>query len=845
MKTPLPIDSLLPEALLTIERSPSLIVQATPGSGKTTRLPPYLLRQSRRFANSQIWVLQPRKLAAQWAAQRVAEEENEKLGDWVGYHFRFEKNFSDRTQLLYLTEGMLIRRMMSNPDLRGVGLVILDEFHERHLHTDLSLSFLKHLQQTSRPDLKILVMSATLELEQLKLFLDDAPVLQLNSPLFTVETHYLTHSQKDKPLSRKVKEAVQTQLKCSSQGDFLVFLPGLKEIRESETELAELSRSHHFNVFPLHGDFDKEIQERALAPNSKRKIILSTNLAETSLTIPGINCVIDSGLQRTASYSWWTGLPSLTTKQNSKASAIQRSGRAGRTGPGTCLRLYTLHEFETKAPFDIPEIRRADLTQTILELKALGIDDLSRFSWYEAPPQDSLNYSHKLLYFLGALTSAEGKSGLTSVGRQMKSLSAHPRISRFLLKARSQHCLDEALHLAALISENRLELLDARDHLNTPLDSLCLKTKRHLQEALRTLEPEAIHSDPKCPDALVKSLLGAFPDRCALAKNQSSSQALTGMAQEFVLSSGGTASLKAGLSYTYSKKQPYVIALALQEHKKEHYSKVHLTSLVPIEEEWLLELSPCPLEESHRTEWNKEKQKIESFSQLALGQIVLEKKQREIVNDHRSVEIFLKELFKTDSTTLKSMSLIEWLSVFKSFFTQDELEPELTKLSLFYKHLKLGLELNSSSLLQFMEQWLASKRSRAELTLSDCIHSLRTFFISEHHYSFEKHFPETLTLPNQRKIPIHYPWERAPWVESRMQDFFGLKEAPKICQGKVPITLHLLAPNYRAVQVTSDLKSFWEIHYPVLRKELSRNYPKHSWPENPYVPLPPRPPKKN
>jgi len=846
MKINLPIDELLPACAEALVTSSSLILQASPGSGKTTRLPPYLLQSPWNKSNSQIWVLEPRRLAAKFAALRVAEEDESKVGDTVGYHFRFEKSYSDKTRLLYLTEGMLMRRIISNPMLEGVSAVILDEFHERHLHTDLSLSFLRRLQKTSRPDLKIIVMSATLEIENLKSFLSEAPVLQLSSPLFPVEIKYLESNESEKPLPQLVKEAIRKEFTLNGSGDCLVFLPGLREIRQCEAELEALSRQFSFQTLGLHGDFAKEEQERALKPQDKRKVILSTNLAETSVTIPGIKCVIDSGLQRVASYSWWTGIPRLSTRNTSKASAIQRAGRAGRTSPGTCYRLYSKHEFETKTAFDTPEIHRADLTQPILELKALGIKQISHFEWFESPALSSIESAQKLLYQLGALTSDKIESELTPIGIEMKNLSLHPRIARFLIECRENGCLDKGLTLAALISEGKLETLDATEQINRPLDFLTQKLRKQLEANFeRSPKPKTSQITVES-DRISFSLLTAFPDRVAEAKpSKKSAHTQSNSSFEFVLSAGKTATLNTRETFHFSPKEPYCIALDLQELKRGTHSTISLTSLVPIQQSWLFDLNPSPLEDSEIIGWDRERQRVFSNSQIKIGQIVIDSSERPIMNEMAVFELLVGEILHSHPTQLEKQSVMDWIGLFKNLFTQNEMENEIARADLFNKTLGLGLEVRGTHLSQFTQQWFAGKRSLKEITAEQCFDEFRSFFTENQSYLLEKKCPTQIVFPNQRKATVHYEMGKPPWVESKLQDFFGLTQPPQICDGKVALTVHLLAPNYRAVQVTSDLKGFWEKHYPTIRKELSRNYPRHPWPENPYIPLPPRPAKKN
>lgn len=850
MKSQLPIDALLPECAKNLEEHSTLILQASPGSGKTTRLPPFLLYSSVIKKDSQIWVLEPRRLAAKFAATRVAEEEQVRLGDLVGYHFRFEKQYCAQTRLLYLTEGMLMRRLVHNPYLLGVSMVVLDEFHERHLHTDLALSFLTHLQTTKRPDLKIVVMSATLETERLQQFLPEAPILRLEAPLFPVISHFLETEKSQKSLSVLVREVLEKEWTRNSYGDCLVFLPGMREIRACESELKSLSHSFKFLLLPLHGEIPKEEQEKAILPQSMRKVVLATNIAETSLTIPGITLVIDSGLQRTASYSWWTGVPMLATKKTSKASCIQRAGRAGRTAPGICWYLFTKHDFESRPNFAIPEIQKADLAQTVLELKALGVSSLLKFPWFEKPSPASLDSSQQLLFHLGALDSKEEEGQLTPLGKEMKEFSVHPRISRFLIACRERNCLEKGIHLATLLSEGKLQTLDALDSLNHPLDFHSLRLQKQLHDAFvyrPTAGQETSKNSPESSDALSLSLLEAFSDRVAMMKPNSQQNRTTDTLIEFVLASGGTATLMPGTQFSFNREAPYVIALEVQESKRAQRSFVNIHSLVSIKECWLYDLEPSPLSETEKIEWNKIKQKLTSFSQILLGQLILDSKERTIVDEDLAFEVLLKELFKVPLSALPSLSFQNWVLLFKIIFPQNEVERLLVRIQLFQTHQTLRPEsprLTTRELSVFLKFWLQKKRTLAEISDPQCLLAIENYFCRGEEYGLNKKLPCTLKLPNQKLATINYSFDRSPWVESRMQDFFGLTEAPALCDGKVPLTLHFLAPNYRAVQVTTDLQSFWNNHYPSIRKELSRNYPRHPWPENPRIPLPPSGRKK-
>jgi ATP-dependent helicase HrpB len=368
---PLPIDHLIPDIRRNLESHASLILQASPGSGKTTRVPPGLLNES-WAVNKEIWVLVPRRLAAKMAALRVAEEMAEKVGQTVGYHFRFEKAIGPKTRLKFLTEGMFLKLAFGDPTLKNVAAVFLDEFHERHLHTDVALGYLQWLHGHGRPDLKVIVMSATLPAESLARFLA-APVIRLETPLYPVSIIYQPISP-TKRLEAAVRDAVSEAL-SKSRGDILVFLPGVGDIVRCEETLKTILREQ-VKILPLYADLSSEAQAEVFRPASKPKIILATNVAETSLTIDGVTTVIDSGLHRRSGFSWWSGISRLVTRPISKASAIQRAGRAGRTAPGQTLRLYSSSDFEGRPDYEIPEIQRSDLAETILQVMGLGIDDV-------------------------------------------------------------------------------------------------------------------------------------------------------------------------------------------------------------------------------------------------------------------------------------------------------------------------------------------------------------------------------------------------------------------------------------------------------------------------------------
>ncbi|HJT23614.1 MAG TPA: helicase-related protein, partial [bacterium] len=422
----LPIDPLLPQILESLEKHSAAVVTAEPGAGKTTRVPPALLAAS--FAQDrEIWVLQPRRLAAKMAALRVAEELGEGIGRRVGYQFRFEKVAGRETRLKFMTDGMLLPLSQEDPRLSRVAAVVLDEFHERSLELDLGLGFLRRLQLGPRPDLRIIVMSATLDAGELSAYLSACPVFKSEGRTFPVNVEYHPYPQ-EPDLSLKIRSALRHLAEKGIKGTTLVFLPGLAEIRRCGQALSKGPAEVH----ALYGDLPVAEQQAVLSPSTGNKVILSTNLAETSLTVPGVTAVVDSGLTRQSRVSTWSGLGSLVTIPASQASAIQRAGRAGRLQEGTCLRLYTKFDFDHRAAYDLPEILRADLSRSLLDLLSLGVEDLEAFPWFSKPSAASLEASLSLLERLGAVQGGK----LTPLGRTMAGLPVAPRLAKFLLEAK-------------------------------------------------------------------------------------------------------------------------------------------------------------------------------------------------------------------------------------------------------------------------------------------------------------------------------------------------------------------------------------------------------------------------
>nr|MDQ3299298.1 ATP-dependent helicase HrpB [Myxococcota bacterium] len=433
MLAALPIDDVLPQLVAAVRDRRVAVLVAPPGAGKTTRVPGAL--RDAGVVTGEIVVLQPRRLAARLAATRVASERRVELGGEVGYEVRFDRKASAATQIRFVTEGVLTRRLLSDPELRGVGCVIIDEFHERHLDGDLALALVARLRER-RPELALVVMSATLDAEPVAAYLGDAapapdgapaPIIRSEGRVFPVTVEHLDQPD-DRHLGKQIAGAVRRIAQANLDGDVLVFLPGAGEIRRATEDLADVAATFDLAVLPLHGDLTVDEQDRAVKPAKQRKVILSTNVAETSVTIDGVVCVIDSGLARIARHSPWSGLPSLQIEPVSRASCAQRAGRAGRTRPGRVVRLYTKHDHDTRRAFEVPEIGRTDLAGAALELHGAGLAGLGALRWYEAPPAVAAAAAEELLARLGAI--ADGT--ITALGRRMLRFPVHPRLGRIV-----------------------------------------------------------------------------------------------------------------------------------------------------------------------------------------------------------------------------------------------------------------------------------------------------------------------------------------------------------------------------------------------------------------------------
>ena len=851
----LPIDSLLPEIVDALRRRGALVVEAPPGAGKTTRVPRAILEAS-LAGDGEVLVLEPRRLAARLAARRVAEELGGSVGGIVGYQVRFEDATGPGTRLRYVTEGLFARRLLSEPTLPGVGVVVLDEFHERRLHGDLALACLRRLRETARPDLKLVVMSATLEAGPVARHLG-APIVRSEGRLFDVAVEHLSMAEAAEPgarLETRVARAVRRLVAEDADGDILVFLPGMAEIRGAMEACEGIAARSGLDLVPLHGDLNAEEQDRAVRKGAQRKAIFSTNVAETSVTIEGVAAVVDSGLARVASHSPWSGLPLLAVRKITKASAAQRAGRAGRTRPGRAIRLYTRQDHDARPAFDAPEILREDLAEIML---AAAVFSTAERDWLDPPPDAAVAAANALLRLLGAVDAAGRATGL---GRRMLRFPLHPRLSRLLAEADAHGAAAEGALVAALLAERDIRERSAGSRKGTDLPtglSDLTELARLFGEAERVrfaadrvrslgLSPAAVNAVDRGrrqllallgkrvgaadagenEDILLRAAVAAFPDRVARRRAPGG--------REVLLAGGGAARLDPS---SVVRAAPLMVAVDAGERRGEGGASrgpaggpggqvtVRLASAVT--PGMLAALFPGRLRREDELVWNAVEERVEGWDRLYYAGLAIEERRKTDVDQAAASALLAGAAAARGAVDFVPEGAIERLQARLDFVARAVPGSGIAPLS--------GEDVGAA-----LRESCAGRRSFAELRDADVMKAVLGRVPRANRALLERMAPDRISLPGGRSVLVHYgSGGKTPHVESRLQDFFGLADGPSIAGGRVPLVLHLLAPNMRAVQVTTDLAGFWERHYPGLRRELMRRYPRHAWPEDPRTASPP------
>lgn len=848
----LPIDGFLDEALSLLKKHQNLVVVAAPGAGKTTRLPAFLARALTR----KVLVLEPRRMAAIAAAHRVAEEQGWELGREVGYQVRFANMSSKETQLVFLTEALLARKLASDPELAGVECVVLDEFHERSLHVDLALGLLKELQELGR-DIKLVVMSATLDSQKISKFLGStsaetngaeapaAPVLDVPGKLYPLEIQYQKNSQLLQ-ITPKFYEQLLSQIREAEKAtdkDILVFLPGVGEIERSLGLLEEWAHTRDIFLVPLHGSLPLEAQRKALQKASRRRIVLATNIAESSVTVDGVGCVIDSGLSRSMRFDARTGFSRLELGRISRSSSQQRAGRAARQFPGVCYRLWNKLDEASMPAQDVAEILRSELSESVLFLAAQGVTNFSQFSWYERPHDVALANASASLQGLGALTNT---NAMTPLGRRMLSLPLPPRLSKLMLIAAEEKLAALGADIASILLERdflpkqsaahflgdqfendillRLHLLSQFRENQAPrnLHRQTLSTIEQSARQILKLIKESAPADVGAidPARVNRLLLLAFADRLCRRRSAQSERALM----------VGGRGVKISAESIVVKSE---FLLALNGIETQQSSETVVSVAAGLEKSFLMRELQNSLEKVQSLSFDREK-----------GQFYLRTNKvfRDLVIEEGSVSIASA---KDVAEHLPGVLAAEWEWVLKE---NEALQKFISRLSYFVRRRDLIKDKTVAEALEtFAGEELFSVEQRT-LAFSHAASGEKDFYVVARKNlvpyfeaildpkvltHFQEATPAKIQVPSGSWIEVQYVEERDPYIEVRIQEVFGWKEAPKLMNGHQSLTLSLLGPNYRPMQITNNLTSFWQTGYAEVRKELRLRYPKHSWPEDP------------
>ncbi|MDF3020877.1 MAG: hrpB [Steroidobacteraceae bacterium] len=823
MKSGLPIDEVLPELRAVLLRHRNAVVEAPPGAGKSTVVPIALLDEP-WLRGGKLLMLEPRRLATRAVAARMAATLGESPGDTVGYRMRMETRVSKRTRIEVVTEGVFTRMLQSDPALEGVGAVLFDEFHERSLHADTGLAFALDSQENLSPELRLLVMSATLDGAAVARLLGDAPVVTASGRVYPVETRWLGTGMpllptfgpgpRESPELAVIK-AIKRVL-GESPGDMLVFLPGAGEIRRVQGMLDFVGRD--VDVYPLYGELASGDQDAALKPSpaGRRKIVLATNIAETSLTIDGVRVVIDAGLERRSLFDPSSGMNRLELQRISRASAEQRTGRAGRTAPGVCYRLWGEGAERSLAAYAPPEVCVADLAPLALDLAVWGTE-AEALKWLDAPPSATLASARDLLRRLGALDAA-GK--VSAHGRAMQQFPAHPRLAHMLLKAGELGAGALAAELAALLSDR--DLLRAgggpRDSdIRTRLEALrkgnaergALDRVRRSQRQFEQQLGESRRTRGESVDAGV--LLGlAYPDRIARRR--------TGADARYLLSNGRGAVFAAAESIA---REEFIVAVDLDDRERE--ARIQLAAPLPKAE--LLEYFASQLVRADELVWDERTEAVVARRVIRLDELVVEEKPLNDVPRDASAAAMLQGI--------RSMGIdvLPWDDEVRNFVARSEFARKLER-----KDVAGWPDFSRAALaadLGWLEPFLDGATRRTQLSRVALLEALKAHLGYERQRKLDELAPTHIGLPTGTRTSIDYLSDNAPIASMRMQEVFGLAATPRIGGGTVPVTFELLSPARRPLQVTRDLASFWKNAYLEVRKDMRGRYPRHYWPENP------------
>jgi ATP-dependent helicase HrpB len=832
-RAPLPIDAALPELLAALRAAGAVVLRAPTGAGKTTRVPPAVV-ESGLAGGGQVLLLEPRRVAARAAARRMAAEHGTPLGDVFGYHVRFDRKAGPRTRVLAVTPGMLLRRLHDDPYLESASAVVFDEFHERSLDADLALGLCRLIRQTVRPELLIVVMSATVETGPVATYLGYCPVVASEGRAFPVEIRYRPR-RSETPWPAATAAAVRDVL-ATTDGDVLAFLPGLREIRQTADELEAFAADNGVSVMPLHGDLPPEQQDRALQKLDRRKVVLATNVAETSVTVDGVTAVVDTGLARQMEFDASVGLDRLRLGPISRASADQRAGRAGRTRPGVCVRLWDEVGHRARPEQTEPEIRRVDLAGAVLTLLALGEADVAGFPWLDPPKPEAVAQALDLLRLLGAVRDG----GLTDLGRTLATLPVHPRLGRLLVEGGRLGVPGRAALAAALLSERDPFLRDATGPPAPPTASDVLDRVEALEAFAATGRPDGLHrggayavlqardqlqrlavalraaaeptGDPD--DALLRAVFAAFPDRLARRRDKGDRRA------KMVGGRGVRLGPMSGVL-----EPDLFVCVDVDAGGVDSWVR----QASGVRREWL---PTDRLATVTDVVFDPDAEKLVARKQTRFADLVLDETPSHIPDEAEAARVLAGAAAERLASVLPAADspagqLLIRLRCLRAWV------PEL------------GLPaFADADLAELLPEMCRGQRSLAAVRAGPWLDAVRGHLTYDQWQAVERDAPERVEVPSGSRIALTYEEGRPPVLAARVQELFGLPETPRVGRGRVKVLLHLLAPNYRPQQVTDDLASFWRTTYPLVRKELRARYPRHSWPDDPLAAEAIRGPKK-
>lgn len=791
-----------------------MVVKAPPGAGKTTVIPPALL-QAGVAGEGQMLLIQPRRLAARAAASRLARLMKARLGEEVGYQVRFDNCTKPTTKLIAMTTGILLRRLQSDPLLENVSCVLLDEFHERSLELDLALGMLQRVRTTLRPELKLIVMSATLDPGPIVHFLGQAVAVTSEGRAFPVDIEHSASLSRD-PIEQQVA-SVLPQMLNRTNGHVLVFLPGVGEIRRTERVIRSLNLCGDFQISQLYGDLPPQKQDFVLSESRQRKVILSTNVAETSVTIPGVTAVIDSGLARVLRFDSQVGLPKLQIESISQASADQRAGRAGRTEPGICFRLWPSAAHRSRPPEDAPEIQRSDFSDALLMMLSWGERDVSKFPWLTPPPDVSVVAARQLLQRLGAIDDADK---LTDEGQAMLALPLHPRLSRFMVEAKRLSVVADGALVAALLTERdpfrgsvtvgqRCGISDRLGRFKAFCDGdqsavsnpAAAKQVKRVADQIRGMVDRNAQADQTQPDQISRALLTAYPDRVARRREHDPDRAV-------MVGGSGVRCDRRSLS----RDSDLFLCIDLDARGSE--ATVRLAC--EVDESWLDQRLVVELDEPF---FHPSLQAVVARRRRYFDDLLLSESPIECRPGQEVAELLYQQAKVRQSTLMPAEAVGDFIARVRVLM---DLMPELEL-----------PKLDEVAINEVLLQLCYQRTSIAELKSAPWLDHLKGRYDYQQLQSIDQHTPARITLPSGNSVAVEYLPGKAPIAKVRIQEIYGWRETPQIAGGRVRLQLHLLGPNFRAQQITDDLASFWSETYQHVRKELRGRYPKHHWPEDP------------